>query len=123
MKLAECDILILPGLGGSEPGHWQMRWAERMNNAAIVEQADWFEPDLDDWVQTIDQAARLTIRPVIMVAHSLAVTAVAHAGSVSAVEAQTNVVFPYGQGAIINLSMRPLHAVRGTPIACLQEVH
>lgn len=81
MKLAECDILILPGLGNSAPGHWQMRWAERMNNAAIVEQADWHEPDLDDWVATIDQAARLTTRPVVLVAHSLACIAVAHAGA------------------------------------------
>ena len=79
MKLAECDILILPGLGGSGPGHGQVRWAERMSNAAIVEQADWNEPDLDDWVQTIDQACRLTTRPVVLIAHSLSVMAVAHA--------------------------------------------
>ncbi|MET3924950.1 alpha/beta hydrolase [Devosia sp. 2618] len=79
MKLSECDILILPGLGGSGPGHWQLRWAERMSSAAIVEQADWFEPDLDDWVATIDQATRLTTRPVVLVAHSLACMAVAHA--------------------------------------------
>lgn len=80
MKISECDILILPGLGNSSPGHWQLRWAERMSSAAIVEQADWHEPDLDDWVATIDQAARLTTRPVVLVAHSLAVIAVAHAG-------------------------------------------
>ena len=79
MKISECDILILPGLGGSDPGHWQLRWAERMSSAAIVEQAEWFEPDLDDWVQTIDQACRLTTRPVVLVAHSLSVTAVVHA--------------------------------------------
>ncbi|OYX01717.1 MAG: alpha/beta hydrolase [Rhizobiales bacterium 32-66-8] len=81
MKLVECDILILPGLGNSGPGHWQLRWADRMANAAIVEQADWDEPDLDDWVATIDQAARLTTRPVVLVAHSLGVIAVAHAGA------------------------------------------
>lgn len=80
MKLAECDILILQGLGGATPGHWQLRWAERMANAAIVEQAEWWEPDADDWVSTLDQAARLTTRPVVLVAHSLAVSAVAHAG-------------------------------------------
>jgi predicted alpha/beta hydrolase family esterase len=79
MKIADCDILILPGLGGSEPGHWQVRWAERMATAAIVEQADWDEPGLDDWVDTIDQACRLTTRPVVLVAHSLSVSAVAHA--------------------------------------------
>src|SRR5690554_5361163 len=79
MKLADTDILILPGLGNSGPGHWQVRWAERMRTAAIVEQADWDEPDLDDWVATIDQACRLTTRPVVLIAHSLSVTAVAHA--------------------------------------------
>ncbi|MDB5473652.1 MAG: alpha/beta hydrolase [Devosia sp.] len=81
MKLAECDILILPGLGGLRPGHWQVRWAERMSNAAIVEQADWLEPDLDDWAATIEQAARLTSRPAVLVAHSLSIIAVAHAGA------------------------------------------
>jgi len=80
MKLAECDILILPGLGNSGPGHWQLRWAERMKNSAVVEQAEWDEPDLDDWVLTIEQAVLLTQRPVVLVAHSLSVIAVAHAG-------------------------------------------
>ena len=37
MKISECDVLILPGLGGIKPGHWQTRWAERMATAAIVE--------------------------------------------------------------------------------------
>ena len=79
MKISECDILILPGLGGIKPGHWQTRWAERMANAAIVEQADWFEPDADDWIATIDQACRLTTRPVVLVAHSTSVSAAVHA--------------------------------------------
>lgn len=78
MKIADADILVLPGLGNSGDGHWQLRWSERMNTAAIVEQADWDEPDLDDWVLTIEQAVRLTDRPVVLVAHSLAVLAVAH---------------------------------------------
>lgn len=79
MKISEADILILPGLGGAKPGHWQMRWAERMTSAAIVEQADWLEPDAEDWIATIDQACRLTTRPVVLVAHSTSVSAVVHA--------------------------------------------
>lgn len=78
MKLAECDILILPGLGNSGPGHWQLRWAERMKNSAVVEQAEWDEPDLDDWVLTIEQAVLLTQRPVVLVAHSLGVPTAIH---------------------------------------------
>lgn len=79
MRIADCDILILPGLGNSGPGHWQVRWAEKMRTAAIVEQADWDEPELDDWVDTLDQAARLTTRPVVLVGHSLSCIAIAHA--------------------------------------------
>jgi predicted alpha/beta hydrolase family esterase len=81
MRIAETDILILPGLGNSGPGHWQMRWAEKMSTAAIVEQADWDEPDPEDWVDTIVKAVELAERPVVLVAHSLACIAVARAGN------------------------------------------
>ena len=37
MKLADAEILILPGLGNSGPGHWQHRWAERFKGGRIVE--------------------------------------------------------------------------------------
>ena len=63
MRIADADILILPGLGGIKPGHWQTRWAEKMKTAAIVEQADWWEPNADDWVDTIVTAAELSQRP------------------------------------------------------------
>ena len=79
MKLADSDILILPGLGNSGPGHWQVRWAERMSTAAIVEQADWDEPDPDDWTDTIVKAVELAERPVVLVAHSLACIALVQA--------------------------------------------
>jgi predicted alpha/beta hydrolase family esterase len=79
MKISEADILIIPGLGGSGPGHWQLRWAERMSTSAIVQQADWDEPDPDDWADTIVQAVELATRPVVLVAHSLGCLAVARA--------------------------------------------
>lgn len=79
MKIADAAILILPGLGNSGPGHWQLRWAEKMLTAAIVEQADWDEPDPDDWADTIVQATELMEKPVVLVAHSLACLAVVRA--------------------------------------------
>tara|TARA_R110002020_G_scaffold21661_6_gene73634 strand:+ start:1327 stop:1878 length:552 start_codon:yes stop_codon:yes gene_type:complete len=79
MKLADTDILILPGLGNSGPGHWQQRWAERMRTSAIVEQADWDEPDPEDWTDTIVKAVELAERPVVLVAHSLACIALVQA--------------------------------------------
>jgi len=79
MKIADTDILILPGLGNSGPGHWQVRWAEKMSTAAIVEQAEWDEPDPEDWIDTIIEAVKLAKRPVVLVAHSLACIALVQA--------------------------------------------
>lgn len=81
MRIAQTDILIIPGLGGSGAGHWQVRWAEKMATAAIVEQADWDEPDPEDWADTIVKAVELAERPVVLVAHSLGCLAVARAAS------------------------------------------
>ena len=64
MRIADADILILPGLGNSGEGHWQLRWAEKMSTAAIVEQAEWDEPDPEDWTDTIVKAVELAERPV-----------------------------------------------------------
>ncbi len=79
MRIAETDILILPGLGNSAPGHWQVRWAEKMRTAAMVEQAEWDEPDPEDWADTIVKAVELATQPVVLVAHSLGCIAVAKA--------------------------------------------
>lgn len=78
MRLSDADILILPGLGNSGPGHWQRRWGERFSTARIVEQDEWDHPELEPWVATIERQIMLSTRPVVLVAHSLAVSAVAH---------------------------------------------
>ncbi|MBD8064343.1 serine hydrolase family protein [Devosia sp. PTR5] len=79
MRIADCDILVLPGLGSSGPGHWQQRWTEKMRTAAVVEQADWDDPDPQDWINTMVTAVDLATRPVVFVAHSLAVIALVKA--------------------------------------------
>lgn len=78
MRISEADILILPGLGDSGPGHWQRRWGERLANAHFVEQDDWDEPKLEDWVNAIHREIMMATRPVVVIAHSLAVVALAH---------------------------------------------
>ena len=45
MRSSDCDNLIIPGLGGSGPVHWQTRWQEKLSTARRVEQADWDRPD------------------------------------------------------------------------------
>jgi len=66
-------ILIVPGLHGSEPGHWQSQWQAQLPDAERVEQADWGAPDLDIWLAAL--AAHVRRRPgAILVGHSLGAT-------------------------------------------------
>ncbi len=75
MKTADCDILIVPGLGGSEEGHWQARWAGRLGTARLVEQDQWHAPTPEAWCGRIAEAVAAATRPVILIAHSLGVVA------------------------------------------------
>ncbi len=79
MRVSDADILIIPGLGGSGPDHWQSRWQARLSTARRVEQDDWESPSRAKWVKRILRESRASTRPSILVAHSLGVIAVAHA--------------------------------------------
>ncbi|MFT4246619.1 MAG: alpha/beta hydrolase [Pseudomonas sp.] len=71
-------VLILPGRGDSGEKHWQSVW-ERNDPALLrVRQREWDNPDREEWVATLDTAIQAAGAPVILVAHSLAVAAVAH---------------------------------------------
>ncbi len=78
MKISEADILIVPGLGGSGPGHWQRRWAERFSTARWVEQKNWNRPEPEAWTGNLERAILMATRPVVLVAHSLGVPTVVH---------------------------------------------
>jgi predicted alpha/beta hydrolase family esterase len=69
-------VLILPGLGGSEPGHWQRLLLEREPRAEWVEQDDWDRPDPAAWTARL--AATAADQPCLLVAHSLGCALVAH---------------------------------------------
>ncbi|SED26543.1 hypothetical protein SAMN05443249_4907 [Beijerinckia sp. 28-YEA-48] len=79
MKLSDLDILIAPGLGGGSPDHWYARWVEKLSTARRIEQANWNEPNYDDWIARITDAATRCERPVILVGHSLGALSIAHA--------------------------------------------
>ena len=49
-------ILIVPGLGGSGPDHWQTRWARLHPEFVTVLQDDWHRPDLAAWIARLDDA-------------------------------------------------------------------
>jgi predicted alpha/beta hydrolase family esterase len=70
-------ILIVPGLNGSGPAHWQTLWEQQRRDTARVELGMWANPRRNAWVTTLDRAIRTAEVPVILAAHSLGCLAVA----------------------------------------------
>lgn len=78
-----CDdpvhVLVIPGLHGSGPAHWQTWLQARLRHAVRVEQDDWDLPDIARWSQRIDEV--VATRPGarwVAVAHSFGCLALAH---------------------------------------------
>jgi len=69
-------VLVLPGLGGSGPTHWQTLW-EVQHGYTRVHQDDWEQPELNAWLTRL-QAVVAEQTPVILVAHSLGTMLAAH---------------------------------------------
>ena len=71
-------LLIVPGLGDSTTGHWQDNWLHHFPNTKKVVQNNWNQPQLSDWLKNLDATIKSIDTPIIIVAHSLAVSLVAH---------------------------------------------
>jgi predicted alpha/beta hydrolase family esterase len=79
MRSSDLDILIVPGLNGSGPDHWQTRWERKLSTARRVEQDDWERPRRDQWIERLVAASATATRPAVLVAHSLGVHTVVQA--------------------------------------------
>jgi predicted alpha/beta hydrolase family esterase len=79
MRASEAEILVIPGLGGSGPDHWQSRWEAKIPAVRRVAQADWENPGLAAWRDRIVEEVARAARPVVLVAHSLGALAAVHA--------------------------------------------
>jgi len=64
-------ILLIPGLDGSGPKHWQRRWADELDNCQLVELGSWDTPHRNTWINRLNLAVHRAGRPVVLVAHSL----------------------------------------------------
>jgi uncharacterized protein len=71
-------LLIVPGLGGSGPEHWQSRWETLDPTCRRVTMPDWERPDLSGWVAMLAREVESAQAPPVIVAHSLGCLAVAH---------------------------------------------
>jgi predicted alpha/beta hydrolase family esterase len=74
-------VLIVPGLNGSGPGHWQTRWESLFPQTLRVAQRDWDRPDCAEWRTTLEGAIAASPGPIVLVAHSLGCALVAHLAS------------------------------------------
>jgi len=64
------DVLVIPGLRGSGPDHWQTKWEQAHPGFTRVTGIDWDRPDLGAWSAHVDAAIRRAPRAVLIVAHS-----------------------------------------------------
>ena len=65
------ETLIIPGLNGSPAGHWQHHWVAKDPSAEFVEQKDWAQPRLAEWLHALEERIEANAPGVILVAHSL----------------------------------------------------
>jgi uncharacterized protein len=79
MKTSEVDIIMVPGLGNSGPDHWQSRWETKLSTASRISVRDWHLPSRPMWTKAVVDAVDLATRPVLLVGHSIGVSAIAHA--------------------------------------------
>ena len=71
-------VLIVPGLYGSGPEHWQSQWEKQHPEFVRVNQLDWNTPICHDWITSLDAAIRKENDHVILVGHSLGSVTIAH---------------------------------------------
>lgn len=71
------QILTVPGLMNSGPGHWQTIWEAELPHCRRVDLGSWHRPHRNSWVSNLNAAIAQADGPVILVAHSLGCHAVA----------------------------------------------
>ena len=76
--LSDFRVLIVPGLHGSGPQHWQTRWQRIYPSFERVEQVQWDIPDIEVWSERLDQMLRHSSQPTLIVAHSFGCLATVH---------------------------------------------
>jgi len=65
------SVVVVPGLGGSSPGHWQSIWQAQHPAWVRSTPASWDEPDSDDWDRAVGTAVQEAGEPVVLVAHDV----------------------------------------------------
>jgi predicted alpha/beta hydrolase family esterase len=75
-------VLLVPGLRGSDNGHWQTLWQQERPDFRWVSQADWDTPDLAAWAAAVAHSTRAAGSPALVAAHSFGCLATVRAALV-----------------------------------------
>lgn len=79
LKIADADIVMVPGYTNSGPDHWMSRWESKFSTARRVEQDDWLKPVVEDWTSNLVTDVEKGRAPIVLIAHSLGCQVVANA--------------------------------------------
>src|SRR5688572_17787389 len=71
-------VVLVPGWNDSGPGHWQSVWEALLPETLRVQQKNWKEPLLEDWLMGLKATIRRANTPVVLVGHSLGCILLAH---------------------------------------------
>jgi uncharacterized protein len=72
------NVLILPGIGNSDPEHWQSLWEKDNPSFMRVQQNDWNRPVCEEWLVVLENYVARAGTNVVLATHSLACVLVAH---------------------------------------------
>ena len=78
MSESVASVLLVPGLGDPGPSHWQSIWQVRNTSLQRATQRDWNVPNFEEWRASLETAVREAEAPIVLVAHSLSCSLVAH---------------------------------------------
>jgi hypothetical protein len=72
------NYFIIPGYQGSGENHWQTYFENTQSNFQRINQKDWENPDISEWIENIDNVIEgYDPSSVVLVAHSLGCLTVA----------------------------------------------
>lgn len=63
--------IIVPGYKGSPEGHWQYWLREVLENAESVVQESWDFPQMDQWVERLNDIIQEADEPIQLIGHSM----------------------------------------------------
>ena len=65
------QTFVIPGFAGSPESHWQHIWAEERPHARMIQQENWYFPQLEAWAARLERELLAAGEGAYLVAHSL----------------------------------------------------